>query len=244
LKVIPVIDILNGIVVHAVRGERDKYSPLKSVLCESADPVDVARVLRATGFSELYIADLDAITGRTINQDALRRIRAETSSTIMVDAGINTIEKARGLLKLGVSNIVIGTETLSDLRFIKRALEIFGVDRVIVSIDILENKILSLSVFIKSYKPIEFAKFLEGAGVTKAIILDLKRVGSEEGPNLTLVKEVIGRTNLEVYVGGGIRNIMDLEELRRVGVSKALIATALHKGIITPQALKDRSFLL
>lgn len=244
MKVIPVIDILNGIVVHAVRGERDKYSPLKSVLCESTDPVDVARVLRATGFSELYIADLDAITGRTINQDALRRIRAETSSTIMVDAGINTIEKARELLKLGVSNIVIGTETLSDLRFIKRALEIFGVDRVVVSIDILENKILSLSVFIKSYKPIEFAKFLEGAGVTKAIILDLKRVGSEEGPNLTLVKEVIGRTNLEVYVGGGIRNIMDLEELRRVGVSKALIATALHKGIITPQALKDRSFLL
>lgn len=244
MKVIPVIDILNGIVVHAVRGERDKYSPLKSVLCESTDPVDVARVLRATGFSELYIADLDAITGRTINQDALRRIRAETSSTIMVDAGINTIEKARELLKLGVSNIVIGTETLSDLRFIKRALEIFGVDRVIVSIDILENKILSLSVFIKSYKPIEFAKFLEGAGVTKAIILDLKRVGSEEGPNLTLVKEVIGRTNLEVYVGGGIRNIMDLEELRRVGVSKALIATALHKGIITPQALKERSFLL
>jgi uncharacterized protein related to proFAR isomerase len=35
----------------------------------------------------------------------------------------------------------------------------------------------------------------------------------------------------------------DLEELRKIGVSKALIATALHKGTITPEVLKAKGYL-
>ena len=61
LKVIPVIDILNGVAVHAIRGERSNYKPLQSSLFKSADPVDVAGVFKTLGFRELYVADLDAI---------------------------------------------------------------------------------------------------------------------------------------------------------------------------------------
>jgi phosphoribosylformimino-5-aminoimidazole carboxamide ribotide isomerase len=32
IEIIPVMDVLNGIVVHAVRGEREKYKPIKSIL--------------------------------------------------------------------------------------------------------------------------------------------------------------------------------------------------------------------
>jgi phosphoribosylformimino-5-aminoimidazole carboxamide ribotide isomerase len=243
LKVVPVIDILNGVAVHAVRGERGKYSPLKSILCKSIDPVEVAKAFKDAGFSELYIADLDAIMRGRLNRDILRRVNVETNLTIMVDAGVNTIGKAHELLKLGASNIIIGTETLNDPKFIEETLRMFGADKIVISIDILEGEILSSSSIVKSYKPIEFAKFLEGAGVKRVIILDLRKVGSEEGPNINLAREVIEKTNLEVYVGGGVRNITDLEEFKIIGVSKALIATALHKGIIKPQTLRDRGFL-
>jgi uncharacterized protein related to proFAR isomerase len=49
VKIIPVVDVLKGIVVHAVRGKRKEYQPLKSVLCASTDPVEVAVALRAFG---------------------------------------------------------------------------------------------------------------------------------------------------------------------------------------------------
>jgi phosphoribosylformimino-5-aminoimidazole carboxamide ribotide isomerase len=69
VKIIPVIDVLGGRVVHAVRGRRKEYQPLKSTLCASTDPVDVAAALKALGFGELYVADLDAITrGQAISQ--------------------------------------------------------------------------------------------------------------------------------------------------------------------------------
>ncbi|HKM59743.1 MAG TPA: HisA/HisF-related TIM barrel protein, partial [Candidatus Bathyarchaeia archaeon] len=63
MKVIPVIDILNGIVVHAVRGKRREYQPLQSSICNSIEPLEIAKTFKTLGFSELYIADLDAITG-------------------------------------------------------------------------------------------------------------------------------------------------------------------------------------
>jgi phosphoribosylformimino-5-aminoimidazole carboxamide ribotide isomerase len=244
LKVVPVLDVLNGVAVHAVRGEREKYSPLKSFLCKSSDPVDVAKAFKNMGFTELYVADLDAILGKQFTPKVLKRIKDETDLSIMVDAGIDTIKKARILLDAGASSIVIGTETLRNLHFIEEALKSFGAEKVVVSIDIVESEILSTSESIKPYKPAMFAEALDKMGVAKVIILDLKRVGSEQGPNLGLVKEVVEGTSLEVLTGGGIRNMADLEELRKISVSKALVATALHKGILTPQILKTRGYLL
>ncbi len=72
LKIIPVIDILSGVAVHAVRGKREEYQPLKSVLCASSKPVDVAFAYKARGFKELYIADLDAILGKGKNSSVLK----------------------------------------------------------------------------------------------------------------------------------------------------------------------------
>ena len=88
MKVIPVIDILNGIVVHAVRGKRREYQPLQSILCKSVEPLEVAKAFKALGFSELYIADLDAITGGSVNFQVFKRIAKETGLKLMVDAGV------------------------------------------------------------------------------------------------------------------------------------------------------------
>ena len=55
MKVVPVIDILNGVVVHAVRGKRSEYKPLQSSLSNSVDPVEVAKNFKKLGFSELYV---------------------------------------------------------------------------------------------------------------------------------------------------------------------------------------------
>jgi phosphoribosylformimino-5-aminoimidazole carboxamide ribotide isomerase len=46
-----------------------------------------------------------------------------------------------------------------------------------------------------------------------------------------------------LYVGGGVRDINDLVELRKLGVSGALVATALHTGKISIAQLKQEGFL-
>ena len=46
MTVLPVLDVLEGVVVRGVAGQRAEYRPLRSRLVESAVPLDVARALR------------------------------------------------------------------------------------------------------------------------------------------------------------------------------------------------------
>jgi len=243
LKVIPVLDILNGVAVHAMRGERKEYRPLKSVLCASTNPVDVARSFKSLGFDELYVADLDAILGKSGNFALWGQMGAEAGLNLMVDAGIDNMEKVGRVLETGVSYIIVGTETLNDLDFVRRAVKLLNKNRIIVSIDLKNGRILSESETVKSQSPVMLAQTLEKMGVNKIIILDLARVGAEQGVSLQIVRRVLEKTKVEVLTGGGIRGIEDLEELRSVGISGALVATVLHTGKLTEKELKSKGFL-
>jgi len=242
MKVIPVIDVLNGVAVHGIRGERERYQPLKSTLCRSADPLDIALTFESLGFSSLYLADLDAILGKSANFNIYRQIMTQTRLDLMVDAGIADITRAE-VLATEVSKIVIGSETLNSLDFLGQAVKAFGEDKFVVSIDLKKGKVLSVSEAIASMDAVSFAQKLARIGIRQIIILDLDRVGTEHGINLTVLKKILEKTGVEVLVGGGIRSIQELEELRKLGVSGALVATILHNGKLEVNELKSAGFL-
>ena len=242
MKVIPVIDVLNGVAVHGIRGERERYQPLKSTLCRSADPLDIALTFESLGFSSLYLADLDAILGKSANFNIYRQIMTQTRLDLMVDAGIADITRAE-VLATEVSKIVIGSETLNSLDFLGQAVKAFGEDKVVVSIDLKKGKVLSVSEAIASMDAVSFAQKLARIGIRQIIILDLDRVGTEHGINLTVLKKILEKTGVEVLVGGGIRSLQELEELRKLGVSGALVATILHNGKLEVDELKSAGFL-
>jgi phosphoribosylformimino-5-aminoimidazole carboxamide ribotide isomerase len=243
LKVIPVIDILNGVVVHAVRGKRREYQPLQSNLCKSVEPLEVAKAFKKLGFSELYIADLDAITRGSVNFQVLKRIVDETGLKLMVDAGVADLETAEKLLDCGVSKVVIGTETLQSKSFVAEAIRLFGSDHVIVSLDLKGDKVLVKLGFAGCKNPMCLLLEFKEMGVSGVIVLDLARVGSGEGVNVDFLKKVLEDISIDVYVGGGVRDIKDLVELKNLGVSGVLVATALHSGKISMDALKQAMLL-
>lgn len=237
MKIIPVIDILNGVAVHAVRGRRKEYQPLKSILCNSADPLAVAFAFKSCGFKQLYIADLDAILGKGTNAPVLQKIAEKTGLELMVDAGIADLARAHEAFRSGVSKVVIGTETLPSLSFVKDAIECFGAERVVVSLDLVNGKVLSQSEHAKSMEPLALALKLQEMGVTQVIVLDLARVGSGEGVDFAFLREMLNSLRIQVFVGGGVRAIQDLATLKDMGVYGVLLATALHSGRISLEDL-------
>jgi phosphoribosylformimino-5-aminoimidazole carboxamide ribotide isomerase len=244
MKVIPVIDVLNGAAVHGIRGERKQYQPLKSVLSKSAErPLDIASAFNHLGFSSLYLADLDAILRNSANFSIYRQIVTQTGLDLMVDAGIADITKADKVLATGVSRIVVGSETLASLDFLGQAVKAFGADKVVVSIDLKEGKVLSASESIAAMDAVRFAQELGKIGVNQIIVLDLGRVGTEYGINLQLLRAILETTGVEVLVGGGIRSLQELEQLKNLGVSGALVATILHNGKLPVDELKSVGFL-
>jgi HisA/HisF family protein len=243
LKVIPVIDILNEVAVHAVRGKRSEYKPLESNLTTSTKPIEVARTFKTLGFNELYIADLDAIIDCRSSFLDLKQIFDETGLSLMVDSGITSIERAQKLLETGVSKLIVGSETLHSIDFVAEAVERFSSGAVVLSLDLKEGKVLVQPDFSGPTDPLQLLREFRAIGVSQVIVLDLARVGSGEGVDVDFLKEIINELGMDIYVGGGVRGIDDLVELKNLRISGALIATALHTGKISMAELKQKGVL-
>ena len=243
MKVIPVLDILGGVAVHAVRGRRKEYHPIKSVLCASAEPLDVAAALKALGFSELYVADLDAITGGQPNFSLFKKIADKSGLELMIDAGVTSIKAAEEVLKSHVSKVIIGTETLPSTSLVAEALGLFGSEKIMVSLDLMGDRVISGFELGALKDPVALLREFQEAGVSQIIVLDLARVGSGEGANVPFLREVLRNIKANVYVGGGVQDIKDLVELKGIGVFGVLLATALHSGKISPEELKQAGLL-
>ena len=130
MRCIYVLDILNGAVVHAVRGERSSYEPIAgfSRIVSTSEPLGILQELRPR---EVYVADLNLLTGRGDNLEVIKKISAVTRT--MADTGIS---KYGDLDRLPASvSMVLGTETAS-LQLIEEAAR---EKRVVVSIDMMKR---------------------------------------------------------------------------------------------------------
>jgi phosphoribosylformimino-5-aminoimidazole carboxamide ribotide isomerase len=156
----------------------------------------------------------------------------------MVDSGITKLEMAEKVFDSGVHKVIIGTETLLNLDFVAEAIDTFGSESVVVSIDLIGRKIVSKIKLDKIREPLDLIFEFQNMGVSQIIILDLAKVGSGEGLNLSFLQEVLKNVEARVFVGGGVRDLGDLERLRDLHVFGVLIASALHSGKILPAELR------
>ncbi|MCS7127670.1 MAG: HisA/HisF-related TIM barrel protein [Sulfolobales archaeon] len=219
IEVIPVIDVMKGLVVHAIAGKRELYKPLtNSSICSSPEPREAIDSLWRLGFRRIYIADLDSIMGCGSNEWVVD-LAIMKGFRVLADLGRRGIELTdRGLLEY-----VIGTEYLdypSEVDLVRNramSIDIYG-DRVVF-----RNASVSLEkAVVELVKP----------SPTKILLIDLSRVGTLTGLNTKAIALVKGVFKGELIVGGGVRSEEDVLYLKSLGVSGALIATAIHKGIV------------
>ncbi len=234
VKVIPVLDILGGEVVHAVAGERQHYKPIKSTLVDSSNPLQVARAFREKlARTFLYAADLDAIMGSGDNNELLRQIKQRFNFTMIVDAGAATFDDAIKLVKQGFDYVVLGTETLCSLDALKSIMDSPIRERIIVSLDVKLQRTLSRCIELSGLEPVEAANLLHEYGVRRLILLELDRVGTLKGPNFKLLEKMCRMPFDEVFAGGGVRDRDDLWALKKLNIRGVLVASALHTGRLT-----------
>ena len=238
MRFIPVLDVMGGQVVRAIAGKRDEYRPIESRLVDSTDPVRVAdALLRVTGSDELYVADLDAILGRP-RDHTLAPALLSLGPTVWLDAGFHTDGDSEGLEDQTQLCPVFGSESGATPDVVRRAVDRFGPGRVIVSIDLAPGTAIGshwLAGLLAPSNWPRFAKWIHEMGVSRAIILDLWRVGTGEGVSTGEAARLMKQSQpgLEVVTGGGVRDWVDVKRLEEVGVDAVLVASAVHNGALT-----------
>jgi len=240
MRVVPVIDLKAGTAVHAVRGDRERYRPVRSVIAgDDGDPLSLARAFRSElGLDELYVADLDAIGGEGEHSAGIGALARE--ARVMVDAGVSEPERALALLDLGARRVVVGTETLTGSDALDRLLGELPESAVVLSTDLRDGRALSPCSSLAGLPAPDAVARLHRAGLREVIVLDMARVGSGAGPDVGLIAEIHAAfPDLELLAGGGVRDVEDLRALGDAGAAGALVATALHGGVIGRRELAE-----
>jgi HisA/HisF family protein len=223
MEIIPVIDLVGGVVVRARMGRRDQYRPIETPLSPTSDPVAVARgLLSLHPFATLYIADLDAIAGREDNRAALLRLKTEFPRlTLWVDNGICDRGSAQDWLDAGWGDLVLGSETQPDAALVRH---LAGDPRVTLSLDFRGPSFQGPPALLDE----------TSCWPQRVIAMTLARVGSGAGPDLDRLRNIRdAASGKKVYAAGGVRDAADLITLKRAGMAGALIASCLHDGRLT-----------
>lgn len=231
MQCVPVLDIRQGTVVHAVRGARDHYQPLQTPLAHSAEPAAVlAGLLAMHPFRFCYIADLDAIQSKGQNDHRIAMLATQHPMLeFWIDASFGDRVAMPWYAALANVRCVVGSESLHDLPawFATRA-RCSGRGEPLLSLDHARGAPLG---------PADLGA-LPACWSSRVIAMNLDRVGSGEGPDTALLGQLRAvAPERQIIAAGGVRDARDLEALATSGVAAVLIATALHDGRLDSRSL-------
>jgi phosphoribosylformimino-5-aminoimidazole carboxamide ribotide isomerase len=175
-------------------------------------------------FSTVYIADLDAITGKGNSGPVIARLRQQFPDLCFwVDNGLTGISACRNWLHQGYGDLVIGSEAQRDVSAISNLMQDNSADRIVLSLDFKDGKFLGP----------DGLREQPSLWPQRIIAMTLSRVGSDTGPDFSLLDQLRTKApTKKLFAAGGVRGGEDLIELNRRGISGVLVASALHAGRI------------
>ena len=230
MKIIPAIDLIKGNVVRLSQGD----STSAKVYNKWGNPIQVAQKWKDEGATRLHIIDLDAAFNVGNNTPIIADIAQESGLPLQVGGGIRTVEAAERLFGLGVDYVILGALAFSDPEAILRIQQRFGADRVIVALDNKKGKVMVEGW--KTQTPFTMKEALEKfvrLGARSFLITSITRDGMLKGPDLEPLREAEEHPGLEIIAAGGISNLNDFVELKKVGVQGAVVGKALYEGRFT-----------
>lgn len=228
MQIIPVIDLLDGTVVHARKGDRKNYQAIQSSISKSSKPLDiVSALLEFYPFQQLYIADLNAIQkiGNNNFAEIISISKQYPNLKLWIDAGIGDISEL-ALWNDRNFNVILASENFSDLD-----------NYLNVKAHLSSDYILSLDFMPDGYRGPPELLINTQCWPDNVILMSLAHVGANQGTNLELLNQFKEyATQFNLYAAGGVRNLDDLTMLKQAGFHGALLASALHtRKILTDE---------
>ena len=103
---------------------------------------------------------------------------------------------------------------------------------ILPAIDLYEQKAVRLykgdydNMTVYSNNPLEVARKFQECGATFIHLVDLEGAKNGTTPNLDIVRKIVEYTNLDVEIGGGIRDDETVQKYIDIGVRRVILGTA------------------
>jgi len=243
--VFPAIDLRAGQCVRLRQGDPNAQTVF------DADPAAVARRWEKAGARWLHVVNLDGAFGGSLtagtalplNLYRLKEIREAVSVPIQFGGGLRSVADIEIALLLGASRVVLGSVALHEPEIVRRALERFGPERIVVGIDARDGYVATHGWLQTSRVTADtLATAMRQAGVIRAVYTDIRRDGMLTGADVAGSARLARQTGLKIIASGGVSSLDDIRRLvQRAadGIEGVIIGQALYSGaILLPEAIQ------
>jgi len=234
MKIFPAIDIKDKKCVRLVKGNFDKKTEYEM------SPVDQANKYKDYGFKNLHIVDLDgALTGETINVDAIQEIVRKFDLKIEVGGGVRNIDSIKKYVDSGVEKVILGSAAIKNKNFLKEACKKFS-NKIALGLDA-KDGYLSISGWKENSNQLtlDYLKEVNDYGVSRLIYTDINRDGMKQSPNFEETSKVADVSNCPVIISGGVSSIEDVKKAKRLNknIEGIIVGKAIYDGDIKLEEL-------
>ncbi len=234
LELLPAIDIKNGKVIQL----SSAVSGSNTVMVE---PLEVIQRFSSAGSKWIHLVDLDAAYGTGENAKLIKHLVQMSQVDIQLSGGIANQKSLDAALATSAKRVNISTAGLQDIDWIKNVIEKYR-ERVCVGLDVTNGSLIARG----SGKVIgdldHFISVLNEAGCSRIIITDNSTDGALVGPNFQLLEQVINQSSAEIVASGGVSNLSDLKQLRKMGLAGAIVGKALYVGQFSIEEALDTCY--
>lgn len=239
IKIMPCLDMQNGRVVKGVHFVNIR---------DAGDPVECARAYCESGADELALLDITAtVEGRSTMLDVVERVAEVATVPFTVGGGISDLQSAQAVLDAGADKISTSSAAFRNPGVIEEMVREFGAGTITVAIDVDRNPELpsGYEVYIDGGRTatgkdaIEWAKRVDGYGVSVILPTSKAGDGSRTGYDLPVIRAIKQAVSAEVVASGGAGTPEHFYEAVEAGATILLAASVFHFGIIGINDLKN-----
>ena len=241
LRLIPCLDVAKGRVVKGVNfvGLRD-----------AGDPVELACRYSQAGADELVFLDIAAShEGRATLVEMVRRTSEEVTIPFTVGGGIASVEGITELLRAGADKVSLNSSAVRRPELVKEGADRFGCQCIVVAIDARRREAGGWDVYVKGGREntgldvIVWARRVAELGAGEILLTSMDGDGTKAGYDLELTRAVAQAVPVPVIASGGAGCLDHIAAALDEGpdggqASAALLASLLHDGILTVEAIK------
>lgn len=227
MMIFPAVDILGGQCVQLVQGRRETATAYGT-------PLENARKWLDAGADALHVINLDGAFGSAgANAGMIRELIRETGVFVELGGGIRSREDARAWLEIGVGRVILGTIAIREPEVVRDLSLEYGPGHVMAGVDARDGRVVIEGWQEEAGDYLSWAERFELLGAGSLLFTNVTVEGLCRGIETGPVARLLERTRLPVVVAGGVSSAADVRALRDLGVSGAVLGSALYSGKIT-----------
>jgi len=218
-RVIPVLLLNEGGLVKTIKFGKQVYI---------GDPINAIRLFNDMEVDELVLLDISASKcNKDPDFELIKDAVSEAFMPICYGGGVKNLEQMRDLFHLGIEKVALNAALLNDSGLLTAAVEEFGSQSIVASIDIKKTLVGQYKVFnhtknkSMSFKVLEYIRSVEKQGAGEIFINAVDKDGVMKGYDLEMIKVISEQTSVPLITCGGGASVSDLKSATNAGACAA-----------------------